>query len=271
MRAVNRNGLVVWLAAAVLLAGLAYWRDGALRTFTDTDFVTGYALLASIALLALYNTRKKLPMVPLGRASTWLTLHVVGGVSALGLYWLHTGLLWPLGFIDRTLAALFLLVCGSGLVGYALQLAIPGRLTRSGSEIIYERIPAEIARLRENAERAVLEAAEASGHDTLGRYYVETLAWYFARPRFVASHFLASGRARFWLRRRIDTLVQHAGPAERPHLDRLAELAWAKTAIDVQYALQTLLKGWTMIHVPLAASMLVFAAWHVILVHVYAR
>jgi hypothetical protein len=261
----------VWLAALALLGGLAYWRDSAHRTLVDTDFVTGYILLGVIVFLALYNARKKLPMVPLGRASTWLTLHVVVGVSTLGLYWLHTGGLWPLGFADRVLAALFLLVSASGLAGYGLQLVIPGRLTRRGSEIIYERIPAEIARLGEAAEKAVLAAAQASGHDTLGRYYVETLAWYFVRPRFVASHVLGGGRARFWLRRRLETVAQHVGPAERPHLDALAALGWAKTALDTQYALQTLLKGWTMVHVPLAAAMLAFAAWHVILVHVYAR
>lgn len=271
MRAAQRNSVVVWLAAIVVLVGLAYWRKSAHRTLGDTDFVTGYVLLGAVLVLALYSARKKLPMVPLGRASTWLTLHVVVGLGSMALYWLHTWTLWPLGLTDRILAALFLLVCASGVAGYGLQLLIPGRLTRGGSEIIYERIPAEIARLREAAERAVLTAAEASGHDTLGRYYVQTLAWYFARPRFVANHIFAGGRARFWLRRRLDTVAQLLGPAERPQLDRLAELAWAKTAVDVQYALQTLLKGWTVIHVPLAAAMLAFAAWHVILVHVYAR
>lgn len=271
MRAVSRNSLLVWLAAVASLGALGYWRDTAHRTLGETDFVTGYILLGAIVFLALYNIRKKLPMVPLGRASNWLTLHVVVGLASLGLYWLHTGTLWPLGFVDRVVAALFFLVSVSGLVGYALQLVIPGRLARRGSEIIYERIPAEIARLREDAERAVLAAVEASGHDTLGRYYVETLAWYFARPRFFLSHVYSGGRARFWLRRRLETVAQHLGPEERPHLDRLAALGWAKTAVDTQYALQTLLKGWTMVHVPLAAAMLVFAAWHVILVHVYAR
>ncbi len=271
MRAMTRNGLVIWLAAVILIAGFAYWRDSARRTLGDTDFVTGYALLAALLFLTLYNTRKKLPMVPLGRAATWLTLHVIVGVSSLVLYWLHTGSLWPLGFADRVLAALFLLVCASGILGYGLQLAIPRRLTQRGSEIIYERIPAEIARLREASEHEVLAAADASGHDTLGRYYVRTLAWYFARPRFMASHMLGSERPRFWLHGRIETIGQFLSPAEQPHLERLAELARAKTAVDAQYALQTLLKGWTMFHVPLAAAMLAFAAWHVVLVHVYAR
>jgi hypothetical protein len=39
----------------------------------------------------------------------------------------------------------------------------------------------------------------------------------------------------------------------------------------VQYALQGLLKRWTIFHVPLAAAMLALAVWHLILVHVFAR
>ncbi len=270
MRATGINTLIVWVGAAAL-AALGYWYEAARRGLGDPTFVTGYMLFASMVFLALYNSRKKLSMIPLGRVSTWLTLHVVVGFASSVLFLLHTGTLWPLGLANRALALLFCLTMLSGIGGYVLQLWLPGRLTRSGPETIYERIPAEIAGLRAAAEQAVVDAAAQSGFDTLGRYYVQTLSWYFARPRYWLSHIFGGRRAEFWLRRRLATIRHHLSDAERPALDRLAELGAAKTSLDTQYAMQSLLKGWTLIHVPLAAALLTLAVWHLILVHVYAR
>ena len=47
---------------------------------------TGYWLLGLIILLALFNARKRLSMVPLFQASYWLRLHVVGGVLAVAVF-----------------------------------------------------------------------------------------------------------------------------------------------------------------------------------------
>jgi hypothetical protein len=270
MRVTRTNVLIVWVASAAL-AALGYWHVVTRRGLGDPVFVTGYLLLAAIVFLALYNGRKKLSMVPLGRVSTWLTLHLVVGCATIVLFTLHARTLWPLGLADRALALLFYLVTLSGLGGYVLQLWLPGRLTRSGPEVIYERIPAEIAILRDAAERVVTTAAEQAGFDTLGRYYVETLSWYFARPRFQLSHVFGGRRAEFWFRRRLATIRHHLSDAERPALDRLAELGAAKTVVDTQYAMQSVLKAWTLFHVPLAAALLSVGAWHLILVHVYAR
>lgn len=270
MRATRINLLILWMAAAAL-AALGYWQEVARRGLGDPVFVTGYILFAAMIFLALYNGRKKLSMVPLGQVSTWLTLHIVVGFMSVAIFVLHTGDLWPLGLADRALALLFYLVALSGIGGYCLQLWLPGRLTRGGPEIIYERIPAEIAILRSGAEKAAAAAAEQSGFDTLGRYYVQTLSWYFDRPRFWWSHVIGGRHAEFWLRRRLATIRHHLSDAERPALDRLAELGAAKTMVDVQYALQSVLKGWPLLHVPLAAALLTVATWHLILVHVYAR
>ena len=61
---------------------------------------TGYWLLGLIILLALFNARKRLSMVPLFVASYWLRLHVVGGVLAVALFWVHTGTVWPTGLYE---------------------------------------------------------------------------------------------------------------------------------------------------------------------------
>src|SRR5262245_17732541 len=114
MRAVNRSSWPVWLGALICFGALMAWHRSPKLSAVDPDFVAGYLLLALMVFLALYRGRKKLSMLPLGKASVWLTLHLVGGVLSLPLFWVHTGSLWPVGMINQTLAALFYLTCLSG-------------------------------------------------------------------------------------------------------------------------------------------------------------
>jgi hypothetical protein len=261
----------VWFAAALALAALAVWQRGARLALVDPRFVTGYALLGVMLALGGYNWRKKLSMLPLGAASAWLTLHVVGGVAALALFWLHTGNAWPLGGYEQALAGLFYLTSLSGVVGYALQRALPGRLTRTGPEWIYERIPAELARLRAEVEKALEAAAAEAGHDTLARHYVETLAWFFARPRFFWSHALGGRRAEHWLAGHVAEIRKYLSEPEKAGLARVEELGRAKIALDAQHAMQSLLRRWLVVHVPLAVMVIALSLWHLVVVNVFGR
>jgi hypothetical protein len=271
MRAVNRSSWPVWLGALIALAGFVAWYQSPKLSRADPDFVIGYWLLALMVFLALYRGRKRLSMLPLGKASVWLSLHLVGGVLALPLFWLHTGTVWPIGAINRSLTVLFYLVCFSGAIGYALQLWLPSRLTHAGREMIYERIPAELASIREQVEKEILAAADASGNDTLGHDYLQSLYWYFAQPRFFWNHIFGGRRAENWLQRHVDTVGRYLSEVERPHLARIHALGNDKRHVDVQYAMQSLLKRWPMFHVPLAAALLTLAVWHIVIVHVFAR
>lgn len=271
MRAVSRQALVIWGVAAGAVGALALWRLHALGSGRNPDVVTGGWLLLSVLALALYGARRRLRVLPLGPASAWLALHVIGGVACVGLYLVHAGLAWPSGAADQALAALFLVVFVSGTVGHLLQALLPIRLTRAGDEIIYERIPAEIARLRAQAESTIVEAASACGHDTLGTYYAQSLAWYFDRPRFTLQHVLGTAAAQAWEARKLAAVERLLDPRERASLAGLAHLCRVKRAVDVQYALQTLLRRWTYLHAPAAAAFLVMAAWHSMAAFVYSR
>ena len=270
MRALNRSSWPVWVGGSIAFASFVAWTSSAPLSY-EPDFTTGYMLLGLVVFLAVYSGRKRLSMLPVGKASAWLTLHLVGGVLALGLFWIHVGKVWPTGTIDCALAALFYGVCVSGAIGYALQLWLPGRLAHAGRELIYERIPTEIASIRDQVEKSILAATAESGNDTLGRDYLQTLAWYFAKPRFFWSHAFGGRRAEHWMQRHVNTIGRYLTDTERVHLERIAELGSEKRRADVQYALQALLKRWTIFHVPLAAAMLALAVWHLILVHVFAR
>lgn len=231
--------------------------------------LSGYALFTIMVLLALFNLRKKLPMLPLPRARSWLILHVVFGLVALVGYWLHTDVFWPTGGYEQVLALTFYLVSLSGVLGFVLQSVIPPRLSQIEGEYLFERMPAELAAQRDQAEAIVLAAAEQRGNDTLGRYYIESLEWFFRRPRFLASHLWGSSRAERWIAGHVDALDRYLSDDEREHLLQLHQVAMEKNRLDAQYAMQGLMKLWLLAHVPLALLTLLLATWHLLLVNIY--
>ena len=262
--------LIITLIALFLAGFLAFNEQRTRLHLGQPAVVTGGALVAIMFFLASFNARKKLSMLPLGNAKTWLKLHVVGGFLALLFFWIHTRTLWPLGNYEQILAFLFYLLTANGIVGYILQRIYPGHLTQTGLEIIYERIPAEIVEIREHAESLILECTKETGAETLAQYYLETLDWFFRKPRFFASHAVGRQKARHWLRQQLAVVKHYLNDSERVYLAKLQVLAEMKNKVDVHYAIQTILKSWLLIHIPLTVAVVVFTVWHILLVHIYA-
>ncbi len=264
---------VQWIFAglSVALFGLAIvdtqWRANVLG---DPAILNGYLLYALILLLCVLSSRKLLSMLPLGRVSRWLDLHVLGGLLAFAVYFLHTRNFWPLGIYEQVLAGLFYLASLSGVIGFLLQRIYPRQLVHGGGEVIFERIPAEVARLRAEAETLALRCTEESGYDTLGRFYLDELAWFFARPRFFLSHALLTRRDLYWLKVKRREIERFLNGRELQYCDQLMALAARKSEIDSHYALQGIMKGWLFFHVPLALATLIMATWHFFIIHAYA-
>ena len=134
-------------------------------TLRSGELYSGYALYAICIALVLFAVRKRLPVLALSRVKWWTTVHVILGVLALAVFWLHLGTVWPSGLYEQLLAMLFYLVTLSGMLGYFLDQVFPRRLTQTGMEIIFERIPEQLADYREQAERVVLECTEEHHSD----------------------------------------------------------------------------------------------------------
>ncbi len=232
--------------------------------------VTGYTLFVLMILLGLFNMRKRLSMVPVGRSSLWLAFHVVAGVLAIAMFWLHTGALWPTGLYEQVLAALFYLVSITGIFGYLILRALPRRLTQTGIEVIYERIPAELGEIRDKVEALTLECTEKTGSDTVAQHYIGTLNWFFRRPRFGFSHIVGGDAAGHWLRGPGSAARRYLNDVEKGYFDQILELGTLKTQIDRHYACQDLMKKWLLLHVPLSISVILLSVWHLLLVNVYA-
>jgi hypothetical protein len=261
--------LAIWTLAALTLIYLRLWTAQNQLTAGFPSLVTGWILFGVLVALALFNIRKKLSVLPLSNASNWLNLHLPGGMLAVGLFWLHTGSEWPLGIYERFLAVLFYLTTLTGLFGLLIQRSFPRRLTQSGAEYIFERIPMEIYSLQEQARELLLTCTRQTRRDTLATQYLTHLDWYFQRPRFFMNHVFGGKKSETWIRQQCSNIEPALNPQERTFLQNLFTLANAKKSIDLHYALQSILKFWVLFHLPLAAALMTLTLWHLLLVSVY--
>lgn len=262
--------MAVFGMVAIVAFGALFWQSRVITMrLGEPAVLTGYTLFAAMLLLGVFNARKKLSMIPIGRGSTWLAFHVIMGIFAIALFWLHLGTLWPQGFYEQLLAGSFYLVSLSGIVGYLLQKVLPHRLTQTRVEIIYERIPAEIAEIRERAEALALECTEKSGSDTVAQHFIGTLSWYFLQPRFQLSHFIGGDAARYWLRGPGSAAGRYLNDIEKEYFDQIMSLAELKSYVDRHFVCQGVMKKWLFLHIPLALAVVALSLWHLILVNVY--
>lgn len=257
----------VAIALWLLVAALAYRAE---RRLGQGAVITGYALFLVMLALGAFNVRKRLPALPLGTARAWMIAHAAMGAVAIPLYFQHSAGLWPAGGYEQLIAATFYVTVISGILGYFLEWLLPRRLTDLGGEVVFERIPAEIAGLRERTEALIVEAMQEAGSSTLGRYYSESLDWFFWRPRFLVSHLVGANRSTRWIRGHIGALRRYLNERECQALDRVEALALRKSQLDAHYALQGALKLWLFVHVPAAVLLVALALWHLMVVNIYA-
>lgn len=267
---IRRASLPFVIVGVLTFALVAWYARTTSLQLGNPAIVTGYTLFVLMLLLGFFNVRKRLSMVPVGRASLWLAFHVAAGLLAIALFWLHTGSLWPVGTYERVLAALFYLVSLTGIFGYIIQRALPRRLTQTGIEVIYDRIPAEIGEIREKVEALALECTDKTGSDTVAQHYIGTLNWFFRRPRFIVSHLVGGDAAGHWLRGPGSAARRYLNDVEKEYFDQILELGSLKVLVDRHFACQDLMKKWLLLHVPLSMAVILVSVWHLILVNVYA-
>ena len=233
-------------------------------------YLTGWAFFSVMLLLTLYNARKKLPFLPLGNSESWLQIHIYGGFFTVVLFLIHLNFRLPTGWFEGTLAWLYLLVTGSGVVGLVLTRVLPRRLSTRGGEVIYERIPALRHMLRCEAEALAFGSAATTKSSALAEFYYRELAMFFAGPRHFWPHLLESRRPLNALLSELDDLRRYLNESERASLEKLRQLVRQKDGLDYHRALQSTLKLWLFVHLPLTYSLMMFTLLHIVIVFAFA-
>lgn len=116
----------------------------------------------------------------------------------------------------------------------------------------------------------MLSCADRTGGEVLAHHYLQTLDWFFRRPRFFWNHLLGGRKGLHWIHQRCSAVTRYLSSEERTSLGKLRRLAELKNALDLHYASQSVLKGWLLIHLPLSAATGALVLWHLIGVLVYA-
>ncbi|MCA9106116.1 MAG: hypothetical protein KDA83_11845 [Planctomycetales bacterium] len=258
-----RNAVLAGSALLLLSVWLAYES----ASLTNPAWTSGWVLGSVILFLTALSARKRLACLPLFPVSTWVQAHIHAGWASVVLLALHVGWHWPNGVFEQTLAALFLLLAGSGIWGLWLTRQSPKQLAKLPLEVRYEEIRDRRRRLDEHVHRVVLQSAESTG--VLADFHLEVTAPFFGRSRGL-SYWLWPGSA---TRRRIETelslLDRYLTDSQRQVAKQLALAVRERDDLDFHQAVQGRLKLWLFAHIAMTYSLWALIVIHVILVHAF--
>lgn len=256
-------GITLSVLCIVLLYGFTNMQSASLR---NASWMTGYVLMGCLFFLAAYNLRKKLPFLPrVGSSRMWMQLHIYVALISIAIFISHVGFRIPNGAFEQLLAALYVIVAGSGVYGLYVTRTVPKRLTAVNNEVIFEQIPARRQSLILHARKLILESAKTT--DVLAKFYVNQLIYFFEKPRSIAYQLSPSLRRSKQLTAEVKGLDRYLSEPQREQSRQLTDLIKAKEDLDYHWALQGKLKIWLFVHIGLTYSLLLVAVLHGILAH----
>lgn len=265
----RRRFIGILFTALLTAAGVVVYTQLA-PTYPRHPYLTGWVLLAVMLFLTFFNLRKKVPFLRMGSVGFWLQLHVYVGFLSGALFLAHIGFSWPHGRLNQIIAICFAIVFVSGVIGLWISRTFPKRLTDSGFETPFERIPHARRKLREEAEALVLGGADGQTSHVIGDFYTGKLGLFFAKPQNKWAHLLRSQAPQAARRSEFDEIRRYARKSELGLIDTLEDLTERKHLLDYQYSLQLTLRLWLLCHIPLSYSLLILSVAHIVVVHAYS-
>ncbi len=255
----------------LIAAGVLYWLDWVFGTsFRDPRFLSGWVLFAGMVVLVLYNIRKKLPMLRLGRAAIWMQLHLYVGYFVVLAFILHTTYSLPETLFEWGLWVLFVLVAVSGVIGIFLTTSVPPKLELHTERVLFPRIPAFRAQLAREAEELAIQSIDQSGSLTISNLYADTLHDYFRQPKNIVAHLRNSSRPLNRILGELKKLERYLDDRGKETLSAVRDLVIAKDNLDFHYVNQGVLKLWLFVHVPATYGLLVLIVAHVAVVYAFS-
>jgi hypothetical protein len=233
-------------------------------------YVTGWGLLTLMVYLTVFNVRKKFSFLPLVSTRTWMQVHSYVGLVTAVVFLMHAQWRVPTGRLESILAALFVAVTVTGLLGWWISRVIPSRMTAVGGEVPFDEIPVARRALRKKAEALVVQAIPTAKASTLAEFYAGRLADFFAGPANFQAHLFGSRRPLNRLLGQMAEVNRFLGADEKKSLEQLTLLVRQKDALDFHRASHTVLKGWLFVHIPLTYGLLVFSVAHIVVVYAFS-
>ena len=260
------RNLVATVVCGVGIIGYARWNEAYLQR---SEFATGYLLLACLVFLALYNLRKKLPILAWTTSAGWLQAHIYVGLGSAILCGTHVAWRIPNGFLETTLAVLYVATFLSGLVGLYWTRTIPPRLTVRRDGISLRTNPRVRKQVQNLAEQSVLETVRGTGSNTLGDFFTERLQGYLEKPRGWDYWLRPTSKVRKRLLAELTEVTRYLSEPERIAGEKLFALIRQRDDLDFHAAMQWRLKAWLFVHLGLTYPLLLVACLHGWLAHLF--
>lgn len=261
------QSLAFTLVCAGVLASIIWLHGLSLR---DSSFLSGWILFIGALLLALLNVRKKVPVLPLMTASHWLQVHIYLGLLTAFVFFLHTSLKAPSGIFETVLWWSFAFLIVSGVGGLFFSRVMPNLIRQRGERVIYERIPSYRAELADEVEALAMRSVTESGSNAIASYYTDRLHMFFQGSRNFLSHLRGSVEPLNKFRSEIGSLQRYLNAEERAILEEIESRVIVKDDLDRLFTLQSVLKVWLFIHIPLTYLVLLLSLCHIVLVYAFA-
>lgn len=263
----RRIGNILGVLLATVVVSLAF--DIIELSLKVQQYYSGWLLTILFAILFAFYAKKRLSVIPLGSSSVWAQWHYYLGFFSLIIFLEHINFSVPAGKIELSMTVLFLLILFSGLLGLLINRFFAKRLSYLKEEILFERIPQYRERLRSEVEQLILSCVEESGSTTLSDYYMTHLADYFYGPRFFLRHLFGSSYAIERILAGIQNQMRYLNKEEVGYAMQLRSCVESKSMLDTHYALQSALKYWGVLHLPIAVVLMLFVGLHIILVYAF--
>ena len=258
----RRTIALIATAIAILIVYLAAWMEDS--RLGHASFLTGMTCLSALILLIMFGVRRRIPILPLGSASTWTQIHIYTGLFATAVYIMHVPALIGAGIFECVLSILFWIVSASGCYGIYASRTLPKRLTAVKGQYRFDRIVWHRHQIADVAAQLLEHVAERSTLRVLGTYYTTCLKPFFSNRPSVAYVLLPTGNRRRHLLSGLQELDRYLEDEGRETAGRFAALVRRRDDLDYQFALQLRLRLWLLVHSALSVGLLAAAIVHAI-------
>ena len=116
-----------------------------------------------------------------------------------------------------------------------------------------------------------MRSVTESGSNTIASYYTGRLHGFFQGPRNFLAHLRGTLEPSNKLHEELASLRRYLNAEEQAILEDIEARVRLKDDLDRQFALQSVLKGWLFIHIPLTYLVLLLSLYHIVLVYAFTK
>ena len=266
-----RRRRVIAIFAVTMATALMMW----LVSVADTSLLhrgvmTGWTLMACLVMLVTIGVRRRIPILPLGKMSTWTQVHLYTGAFTIGVFLMHTpsifrGQFIANGYFEGTLSLLFWTVSASGVYGLIASRRLPVRLTNVGEQIRFDQIQWRREQICERATEEIQSLETPAAIRVLGEFHEKYLSRYFRYPPSLLYVLVPTSVRRRRTLAGLVELTRYLDEEGKNACGNLAALVRHRDDLDYQYALQLRLRLWVVGHATASIALIVMAIIHGIL------